>query len=105
MEDNAKILNIHLLDILSVTLSGNPGYQLLVYRVADDGSVGLAMNGTNETTYEYELVGGVAYRVYIVGYYHLGPDEGGDVGFMGAVVTMVISAICGTAVVVKKKEF
>lgn len=58
--------------ILSVTLSGNPGYKIWVYRVADDSSVGLAMNGTNEATYEYQLVGGVAYRVYITGYYNWG---------------------------------
>ncbi len=56
--------------ILSVTLSGNPGYKIWVYQVADDGTVGLAKNGSAEATYEYELVGGVDYRVYIIGYYN-----------------------------------
>lgn len=55
--------------ILTVTLSGNPGYKIWVYQVADDGTVGLAKDGTEEATYEYELFGGVDYRVYIIGYY------------------------------------
>ena len=56
--------------VLTVTLSGDPGYKIWVYQVADDGSVGLAEYGTDEATYEYALVGGVDYRVYIIGYYN-----------------------------------
>lgn len=55
--------------VLTVTLSGNPGYKIWVYRGADGGSVGLAKNGSAEATYEYELAANVAYRVCITGYY------------------------------------
>ena len=58
--------------VLSVTLSGDPGYKIWVYRVADGGSVGLSKRGAAEATYAYELVGGVAYRVHITGYHNWG---------------------------------
>ena len=56
--------------ILSVTLSGNPGYKIWVYQVANEGSVGLAKSGAAEATFEYELSGNVEYRVHIAGYYN-----------------------------------
>ena len=56
--------------VLSVTLSGDPGYKIWVYRASDGGSVGLSKRGAAEATYAYDLEGGVAYRVRIVGYYN-----------------------------------
>lgn len=54
---------------LSVTISGNPGYKIYVFK-PDDSTVGLpqSSNKGTEQTLNYELEAGVTYTVRIVGY-------------------------------------
>ena len=54
--------------ILTITISGTPGYELKVVVAADDSTIGLPKKSSREQTLTFELLAGVTYNICIAGY-------------------------------------
>ena len=54
--------------VLTITISGNPGYHFDVINAKTEGSIGLPVYGDAEGTYTFDLVAATRYKVRIWGY-------------------------------------
>ena len=54
--------------ILTVVISGNPGYEVVVFETETDATIGLPKKGSTEQTLTFELIAGTAYTIRISGY-------------------------------------